>query len=138
AATGADMHGEARLCATLVPPGARVLDAGCGTGRVAARLAELGYVCVGADVDPSMLEQARATTSEVTWLAADLATLDLPASGIAEPFDLVVCAGNVVPLVAPGDEAAVVARMAAHLRPGGLLVCGFGLDADHLPPGAAL
>ena len=41
AAAGTDVHGEASLCAALLPPGARVLDAGCGTGRVAIRLATL-------------------------------------------------------------------------------------------------
>ena len=51
AATGADVHGEAALCAALVPVGSRILDAGCGTGRVAIRLAELGYDCTGTDLD---------------------------------------------------------------------------------------
>ena len=39
AAQGHDVHGEADFCAALITPGARVLDAGCGTGRVAIRLA---------------------------------------------------------------------------------------------------
>ena len=48
-------------------------------------------------------------------------------------FDLVVAAGNVIPLLAPGTEATAVARLAAQVRTGGLLVAGFGLDAGHLP-----
>src|SRR5882757_10954674 len=72
AASGADMHGEARLCASLVPAGSRVLDAGCGTGRVAIRLAELGYDCVGVDLDASMLAVARRAAPELTWILADL------------------------------------------------------------------
>lgn len=135
AATGMDMHGEARYCAALLEPGARVLDAGCGTGRVAARLAELGYDCVGADVDESMLEVARRVPG-VRWVRADLAALDLPAAGIAQPFDLVVAAGNVIPLVDRACTPRMLARLAAHLRPGGLLVTGFGLDPGHLPPQA--
>ena len=43
AARGEDVHGEATFVAELVDKPARVLDAGCGTGRVAIRLAELGY-----------------------------------------------------------------------------------------------
>src|SRR3954462_14984407 len=66
AESGADLHGEARVCAELLPPGARVLDAGCGTGRVAIRLAELGYDCVGVDLDESMLEVARRAAPELT------------------------------------------------------------------------
>ena len=137
AAAGGDVHGEARLCASLVPPGARVLDAGCGTGRVAIRLAALGYDCVGVDLDASMLAEARRAAPVLPWVLADLATLDLAAAGLPLPFDLVVAAGNVVPLVAAGTEPAVLARLGAQLRPGGLLVAGFGLDAAHLPAAAA-
>ena len=136
AAAGHDVHGEASLCATLVQPGSRVLDAGCGTGRVAIRLAELGYDCVGIDLDESMLAVARERAPAQTWLRADLAGLDLRAD-VHTSFDLVVAAGNVIPFLAPGTEPEVVARLAAHLAPGGLLVCGFGLDDAHLPPPAA-
>jgi SAM-dependent methyltransferase len=137
AAAGHDVHGEATLCASLVPPGARVLDAGCGTGRVAIRLAELGYDCAGVDLDESMLAQARAHAPQLPWVLADLADVDLLAAG-HQAFDLVLAAGNVVPLVAPGAEPLVVARLAAHLAQSGLLVAGFGLDRSHLPPAAGL
>lgn len=130
AASGADVHGEATFCACLVPAPARILDAGCGTGRVAARLAELGYRCVGTDVDSTMLAVAR-RLPDVEWIQADLTTLDL-----GERFDLAVCAGNVVPLVP--DPAAAVARLAEHLRAGGFAVFGFGLARTHLPSGAAV
>lgn len=135
AATGADVHGEARLCAALVPAGARILDAGCGTGRVAVRLAQLGYRCVGVDLDDSMLAEARRAAPELSWVLADLSRLRLPEGD--GTFDLVVAAGNVVPLLAAGTEPAAVARLAAQLRPGGLLVAGFGLDAAHLPLASA-
>jgi SAM-dependent methyltransferase len=131
AAAGHDVHGEASLCAALVPPGARVLDAGCGTGRVAIRLAGLGYDCAGIDSDASMLDEARRASAEVTWLLHDLA--DVPGLDLDPPFDLVVAAGNVVPLLAEGTEAHVIASLARRLRPGGLLVAGFGLDTAHLP-----
>jgi 2-polyprenyl-3-methyl-5-hydroxy-6-metoxy-1,4-benzoquinol methylase len=137
AAAGHDVHGEATLCASLVAPGARVLDAGCGTGRVAIRLADLGYDCVGVDLDETMLAQARARAPQLPWVSADLADVDLLATG-HPAFDLVLAAGNVVPLVAPGAEPQVVARLAAHLADPGLLVTGFGLDRSHLPPAAGL
>jgi SAM-dependent methyltransferase len=130
AASGADVHGEASLVASLAPPGARILDAGCGTGRVALRLAELGYECAGVDVDPSMLEVARQRGPALPWYESDLATLDLAAE---PPFDLVVCAGNVMPLLSAGTGPTVVFNLAAVLVPDGLLVAGFGLDAAHLP-----
>ncbi|CAN5443828.1 class I SAM-dependent methyltransferase [soil metagenome] len=134
AASGADMHGEASFCAALLSAGARVLDAGCGTGRVAIRLAELGFEVVGVDVDDSMLAVAREQAPDATWLRGDLADLpDALLAGLA--FDLVVLAGNVVPLLAQGTLPAAVRRLAEPLAPGGLLVAGFGLDAAHLPRG---
>jgi SAM-dependent methyltransferase len=129
ASLGTDVHGEATMCASLVPVGARVLDAGCGTGRVAIRLTELGYECVGVDSDDSMLAEARATSTEVTWLLANLVDVNR----LAMSFDLIVAAGNVIPLLAPGTERTVVAGLADRLAPGGLLIAGFGLDAAHLP-----
>ncbi len=137
AAAGQNVHGEASLCASLVPPAARVLDAGCGTGRVAIRLAELGRDCTGVDLDPSMLAVARRRSPEVCWQLADLATLDLLVAG-TPAFDLVVAAGNVLPFLAAGTGQRVVGRLAHHLMPGGVLVAGFGLDRTHLPATAGL
>ena len=57
AATGVDVHGEAD-CVTRLGP-ASVLDAGCGTGRVAAELARRGIDVVGIDRDASMIATAR-------------------------------------------------------------------------------
>ncbi|MFC7497132.1 MULTISPECIES: class I SAM-dependent methyltransferase [unclassified Nocardioides] len=125
---GEDVHGEATFVAALVPAPARVLDAGCGTGRVAVRLAELGYDVVGVDVDESMIEVARAEAPELDWRLGDLATFDL-----GETFDLVLVAGNTIPLLEPGTLVDACERLAAHLAPAGVVVCGHGLDAAHLP-----
>ena len=125
---GEDTHGEAGLVAGLLDPPARVLDAGCGTGRIAVRLDELGYDVVGTDLDATMLEQAQAAAPGLDWRLADLATLDL-----GETYDLVLVAGNTIPLLEPGTLGSTCVSLAAHLAPGGRLVCGFGLDADHLP-----
>ncbi|MCW2529568.1 MAG: Methyltransferase type 11 [Pseudonocardiales bacterium] len=134
AASGADVHGEATFCSGLTPPGGRVLDAGCGTGRVAIRLAELGYDCVGVDSDESMLDQARGSIS-ARWVLRDLADLGPLNSSdpLTGPFGLVVAAGNVIPLLAPGSEPDVIAALASRLVAGGRLVTGFGLDPAHLP-----
>ncbi|MDB1088284.1 methyltransferase domain-containing protein [Streptomyces sp. ACA25] len=133
AAAGQDVHGEARFCDALLVPGSRLLDAGCGTGRVAVRLAELGHHCVGVDVDRSMLAVARRTAPDLPWLHRDLRELDAADPALQQGFDLVVAAGNVVPLLAPGTGPEVIRRLAALLLPGGLLVTGMGLDAAHLP-----
>jgi SAM-dependent methyltransferase len=144
AASGAHVHGEADLCIALLDAAGRpraactVLDAGCGTGRVAIRLASQGVGVVGVDVDPSMLAVAREQAPGLPWFGADLATLTPADLGGAADFDLVLMAGNVVPLLAEGDCAAAVSSLAALLRPGGLLVSGFGLDPAHLPAGCPI
>jgi SAM-dependent methyltransferase len=127
AAEGADLAGEARLLDAMVPPGARILDAGCGTGRVGAALADRGHTVVGVDADPVLVEAARADHPGPTWLVADLAELDLP----GDPFDAAVVAGNVMTFLAPGTEREVLRRLAAHLRPDGVLVVGFGTDRGY-------
>ena len=131
AATGQDIHGEATFVARLLGPGDRVLDAGCGTGRVAERLHELGFDVAGVDVDETMVAVAAARVPAVEWHVADLAVLDLGTT-----FDLVVAAGNVVPFISTDSLPVALDRLASHLEPYGRLVCGYGLDREHLPPGA--
>lgn len=128
AAGGRNVHGEADLVESLLagPPGPRsVLDAGCGTGRVAVELAARGLEVVGVDLDPSMLRAARDKRPDLRWVAADLA--DPVGMALDRTFDVAVMAGNVMIFVTPGTEGRVLANVAALLRPGGLLVAGFSL-----------
>lgn len=124
AASGTDVHGEATFVRAYDP--ATVLDAGCGTGRVAIELASHGIEVVGADVDASMLATARRRAPEVAWVEADLTGLDL-----GRTFDVVVMAGNVPLFTPPGTEAALVAGVARHVARGGRLVAGFSLDRTY-------
>lgn len=132
AATGDHMHGEADRVEALAAPPARVLDAGCGTGRVGIELRHRGYEVVGVDLDASMLATAARVEPRMQWVQADLAELDDHDLG-GRAFDVVVCAGNVVPLLAEDTEARAIAAMSRRLTPDGVLVCGFGLDVAHLP-----
>lgn len=117
-------HGEVEFVQRFRP--ARVLDAGCGTGRVAVELARRGVEVVGVDVSASMLATARELGPDVEWVCEDLADLDL-----GRRFDVVVMAGNVVLFTPPGTTGAVVAGCARHLAPGGVLIAGFRLDEDY-------
>lgn len=133
AAGGADMHGEANFVMTYAPES--VLDAGCGTGRVALELARRGVHVIGADRDASMIAVARrlaeALHSElpaarVRFVESDVADLD----GLG-PFDVVVMAGN-VPLFTPtGTQRRLVAGAARHVHSGGVLVAGFQLGRGY-------
>jgi len=128
---GADLVGEARLVDALVRPRSRILDAGCGSGRVGAELFRRGHDVVGVDADQVLLAAAAEDHAGPSWVRADLAELDLSAVGEAEPFDAAVMAGNVMPYLAAGTEQAVLQRLATHLVPGGRLVVGFGLDRGY-------
>ena len=107
ASAGKDLAGEARLVDAMAPRGARILDAGCGPGRVGGHLARLGHQVVGVDVDPVLVAAAREDHPGPMWLVGDLAELDLTAAGHPEPFDVVVCAGNVMTFLAPSTRGAV-------------------------------
>lgn len=121
---GEDPHGEVRFVERYTP--ASVLDAGCGTGRVAVELSHRGYEVVGADVSESMLSTARRLDPTVRWVCADLADLDLE-----RRFDVVVMAGNVPLYTPPGTTAAIVAGCARHLAPDGRLIVGFQLGKTY-------
>lgn len=120
-AAGLSIHGEADFVCRFEPES--VLDGGCGTGRVAIELARRGIDAVGVDLDPAMLAEARAKAPRLSWIDADLCGLEL-----GRTFDVVVLPGNVMIFLRPGTEHAVVASMAAHLAPEGVLIAGFQLD----------
>jgi 2-polyprenyl-3-methyl-5-hydroxy-6-metoxy-1,4-benzoquinol methylase len=138
-AEGADLEGEARFVDALAPrrgggagpgaagpPGARILDAGCGAGRLGGALHHRGHDVVGVDADEVLVAEARATRPGPTWLVADLLDVDLGAT-----FDVVVSAGNVMVFLAPGTEQEVVANLARHVVDDGALVLGFRLDRHY-------
>ena len=136
AAAGQDVHGEANFIMQLLDEkrsqlspepslgvAQRVLDAGCGTGRIGIELARRGHPIVGVDLDEEMLKQARYKAPRLDWRQGDLSTIAL-----GEEFACIVMAGNVMIYVTPGTEAAVLTNMAGQLKPGGLLVAAFELN----------
>ncbi|MFT3663280.1 MAG: class I SAM-dependent methyltransferase [Gordonia sp. (in: high G+C Gram-positive bacteria)] len=141
ASAGDDLAGEARLLDAMVPRRSRILDAGCGPGRLGAHLHAAGHEVVGVDVDPKLIAAAEQDHPGPTWLVGDLAELDLAdphgpartatgeqAPALDEKFDAIVCAGNVMVFVAPDTEARVLRRLAAHLKDDAPLVVGFHTD----------
>jgi len=102
-----------------------VLDAGCGTGLVAVELAQRGLDVVGVDISPDILAKARAFAPHLTWIQADLASVQLN-----RKFDVILMAGNVIIFLARGTEQAVIQNMARHLAPNGRLITGFQISMD--------
>jgi SAM-dependent methyltransferase len=126
AAGGMDLGGEARMVDAMVGRGSRILDAGCGTGRVGGFLLEAGHEVVGVDLDPELIAAAREEHPKGEWIVSDLADLDVPGE-----FDVVVSAGNVMTFVAPGARVEILRRLGGRLREGGRLAVGFGADRGY-------
>jgi SAM-dependent methyltransferase len=125
-----------RILRVLLSPPRRVLDAGCGPGLYAEQLGALGYDVLGVDVDSAALRYARAQLRErrlrgtVRYRRADLRDLELDRGG----FDAALLIYYVLEAFARADQPRVLQRIAAGMKPGGIVIAELRLRPDH-PPG---
>ncbi|MGN6600634.1 MAG: class I SAM-dependent methyltransferase [Actinomycetes bacterium] len=128
AAEGADLEGEARLLDAVVGRGSRILDGGCGGGRVGAALSARGHHVVGVDADPLLIEAAREDHPQVRWLVMDLTALDPGELRLSEDgaFDAAIVPGNVLPYAAEGTQGQILRQLGGVVRSDGVVVVGFG------------
>jgi SAM-dependent methyltransferase len=102
---------------SLVPPGGRLLDLGCGTGEPLARYGiEHGYAVSGVDSSPAMIALARSRFPDSAWIVADMRALAL-----RQRFDGIVAWDSVFHL-RPGDQRAMFAIFRAHAAAGAALM----------------
>ncbi|MBN1609253.1 MAG: class I SAM-dependent methyltransferase [Polyangiaceae bacterium] len=100
-------------------PPATVLDVGCGDGRHADALVNLGFTVTGVDISARLIRTARERGSGATFEVAD-ARETLPAG----PFDLAISLYDVIGSSAREDDDAVLLQQIHRaLRPGSVLVC---------------
>ena len=112
-------YGEGLLPLLEAKAGERILDLGCGTGELTAKIAVTGAVVTGLDAAASMLQRAREAHPAIAFLEADARSFDLPEKG----FDAVF--SNAV-LHWIHEARAVLDRCYLHLRPGGRFVAELG------------
>jgi len=111
-------HGQSLLELASVRDGERVLDLGCGTGHLTAKLAEAGARVLGVDKSPEMVVQAKATYPHIAFDVTDALTLPFD-----NEFDLVFSNATLHWVKPPKKAAAGIARA---LKPGGRLVLEMG------------
>ncbi|MBR7743424.1 class I SAM-dependent methyltransferase [Phycicoccus sp. BSK3Z-2] len=101
-------------------PGTRVLDAGCGTGRMGRYLTDRGCSVVGVDLSPGMLATARRDHPDLEVLEGDLTALPLPGAcvdGVLAWYSLIHLPDHELP--------GALAEVSRVLRPGGLVLVAF-------------
>jgi SAM-dependent methyltransferase len=117
-----------RLLATFeaeLPPGAAVLDLGCGPGvPTTARLAARFRV-TGVNISAAQLDAARRNVPAATFIHADFGSLRLAPGS----FDGIVAMYS-IPHLPREEHPALLDRIASWLRPGGLLLATLGADDD--------
>jgi SAM-dependent methyltransferase len=131
-----DYHGETefidRLIRRYAPGARRILELGCGTGGHGILLAEKGYNVVGLDRSEEMLAAAgqrvaqlpAATTSRVNFFQGDARSFKVEGR-----FDVALALFHVMSYQLQNDDLrAVLARVKAHLAPGGVFIfdCWYG------------
>lgn len=122
-----------------------LLDIGCGDGRLAIRMSDLGYAVTGIDVNDRAVADAtdRAAaldpaTRRPRFLVADAAASE-PPRGLGEPFDVVVCQLVVSIVGAAVDRRRLLETCVALLRPEGrLFLSASGVSSEVNPDYARL
>ncbi len=115
---------DAAFCDRWFDRPGRLVDLGCGTGRLAVRFAAKGYDCVGVDLSGEMLARAKANADAagvaVDWRAANLVDLGDLADG---SFDYAACLFSTLGMVRGADNRAkAVGEAFRAVRPGGRFV----------------
>ena len=111
-------HGEGVVELLNPKPGERILDLGCGSGQLTAKIAEAGAMVEGIDQSPDMIVQARANYPAIKFEVADAIAFTVDA-----PLDAVF--SNAV-LHWVKDASAAIECVYQALKPGGRFVLEMG------------
>lgn len=120
-----------------LPPGARILDAACGSGWLSEYFARLGYDVTGIDISPQLIEICRdriaalPATDYADKIRCRFRVHDLELGPLDEKFDAIVCYDAMHHLE---DAAGAIRHLAAMLPIGGTL---FILEGNRPAPGSA-
>jgi SAM-dependent methyltransferase len=105
--------GEPDIVHAAIPPGASVLELGCGTGRILRRLADLGHPVLGVDESAEMLTHA---------IGLDTVRSSIEALDLELAFDAVLLASTLINTPDPGLRGAMLAAARRHTAADGSVV----------------
>lgn len=111
-------HGASVVELLAPQSGEQILDLGCGTGQLTAKIAESGAKVVGIDRSPAMIDQARKQFEHIDFQEADAHDFHFE-----QPFDAVFSNATLHWITNPEQ---VIGCISQSLRPGGRLVVEFG------------
>lgn len=116
-----DLSSAERLCLEqFLPPTPRVLDLGCGTGRVAGFCVSLGGTYLGVDASAEMIAAARSTHADLSFEISDILSLEL----LSSSYDAVLMMHNVLDGLFPLARRRDALRLAHDvLSNDGMVVC---------------
>jgi SAM-dependent methyltransferase len=118
------------LASEVLTQGGKILEIGCGTGRITLPLASAGANITGLDLSPAMLKVARQKSAGLEnprWVEGNLRAFDL-----GEHFDLIISPGHSFQFMLTADEQMeCLETLKRHLAPGGVL--SLHLDHQDLP-----
>ena len=103
-----------------VATGSRVLDVGCGYGRLTNLLASDGFDMVGLDLSEDMLTKAQAFAKRQG--VALIASGETCETMYEEEFDAVICTGSTFGYFGDDENLVALRKMVRALRPNGQLV----------------
>ena len=103
-------------------PGVSVLDLGCGTGQMAARLLRAGHPVTGLDFSPAMLACARENAPGARLVQGELSS-ELPELLAGETYDCILAAYSLHHLT-DEEKYALLRALAKRLRPDGVILVG--------------
>ena len=102
---------------SLLPPGAKVLDAGCGSGRDSSSLSKSGMEVIGVDISEGLIRQASKNFPKIKFQLGDIRELDFP----NETFEGVWAQASLVHFETLADAEKSIKEFSRVLKPGGIL-----------------
>jgi SAM-dependent methyltransferase len=112
--------------------GGPILELGCGAGRVALHLGRLGYEVCGIDVDAALVETVT-SRADAERLPVRARHDDATGFALDETFALALAPMQLVQIVGgAAKRRGLLASVAAHLRPGGVLAAPL-VESHSLP-----